>query len=421
MSMKYRVLPLLYSAGPHSVNTLRFGIDFKETIRREALEKAIADGMKRYPYFSVRMERDGEHIVFAHNPLPMVLLEDGGRVCLGSQASNFHLVAFACEDRTLYIDISRFIADETGAMPLVKTVVYAYLLNAYGDQCSVPDIRLPGEPIDPQEYAYPFPPKPLADPHPLPQRALPDTVFVIDRQAYDHDGTYAYLLKVNRCDLTKAADANDATPVSLLSAMMFQAICRLHPQEEKAIVCHVNHSYRETLACPLSHDCLTTALPVVFKPSMAHWSLLRLNTAMRGQLLYAADASMDIQTINAMVLLDAYMDRMPLAVKKQTMRDVVRKAAAKATFQIICPEQTDLGEMAQYIDHIYLLSDERHHDTDLSMQLLMIGDSVSLSLMQPGREDRYVQALMQELQESGIRTTLHAQKRCPLSGSIALP
>ncbi len=73
----YCVIPLIYAANEQFKNTIRFALEFYEEIDPEALQYAVKQVKKRYPYFSVKIEM----ISFrkAYNPVTPAFLP----VCSG--------------------------------------------------------------------------------------------------------------------------------------------------------------------------------------------------------------------------------------------------------------------------------------------------------------------------------------------------
>ena len=59
----YHVIPLIYAASERFKNTIRFAVEFYEKIDPEALNYAVKQVQRRYPYFSVKIEKEGEAFV----------------------------------------------------------------------------------------------------------------------------------------------------------------------------------------------------------------------------------------------------------------------------------------------------------------------------------------------------------------------
>lgn len=69
----YRVIPLIYAASEQFKNTIRFAVEFHEAIDPDALHYAVKQVQRRYPYYSVKIEIEGESFVLAENDLPFVV------------------------------------------------------------------------------------------------------------------------------------------------------------------------------------------------------------------------------------------------------------------------------------------------------------------------------------------------------------
>ena len=302
--MIFQAIPLIYAANEQFKNTIRFAVEFHEEIIPDSLDYAVRQVQKRYPYFSVKVEKDGEGFILAENSLPFVVAADKSPVCLNSPESNMHLLAFAWKERTVWIDISHFICDGNGLAPLVKTLVYYYVENRYGsDGIDTSSIRLVTDNIPEEEYAYPFPDAPIPNDNSLsiPQKMYEPFLFADD--LFDGDGSYAYNLQVPQKALVGYAKSNDGSPVSSVCVMLYKAVMSLHPDMKSDIVFSIPHEYRKVLGRPLSHDCLARILTVKLAAKDRDKSVEFLNTAVRGQVVLGIDESADIDSINGMLQL----------------------------------------------------------------------------------------------------------------------
>lgn len=197
--MKFQVIPLIYSANGQFKNTIRFAVEFHENILPEALVYAVGQVQKRYPYYSVKIEKEAEGFVLAENNQPFIIAAGEKPVCLNSKASNMHLLAFAWKERTVWIDISHFICDGNGLAPLVKTLVYYYVEKRYGVAgIDTSNIRMVTDNIPEEEYAYPFPATPLPNENSLSIAQRTYDPFLFPDELFDGDGSYAYNLQVSQ-------------------------------------------------------------------------------------------------------------------------------------------------------------------------------------------------------------------------------
>ena len=414
--MKYQVIPLIYAASEQFKNTIRFGIEFFDEIESEALRYAVDQVQKRYPYFSVKIEREGEKYVLSENALPFVIHADEDPICLNSPKSNNHLLSISWKDRIVWIDISHFICDGNGLAPLAKSLAFYYVEHRYGTEgIETGDIRLVTDAIEEGEYLYPFPDSPLPDDDGMPANPKEYQPFLFDDTLFDGEGSYSYNLQVKQQDLMKYAKSNDGSPVSFVSVMMYEMLMSIYPEMEKDIVIQIPHEYRKALNRPLSHDCLARVFFIKLAAKDRNKSIEMLNTSVRGQVILGSDISADVAAINGMLQLDAYMQSLPLEGKIAAMRGIVAGTLAKNTFGISYSGNIGWGGLEKYIRdlHVYAGENERHNS--LSVELFTLGDSFTISLMQPGKNPVFVQELLQTFGRYGIECRLMSEGRFQLA------
>lgn len=402
--MSYKVSPLLYGASENLMNTIRFTVELKEKVEETALRNAVETGMKRYPYLAVRLQKEEEAYVLAENDLPFVISQDGHAVCLASEESNWHLVAFSFEDRNLNIDISHFLVDGTGLVPLVKTITYYYLTNVYGEEgIDSSKIRLAGSEIPSEESGYPFPSSPIPmDQKPFPEKPASKNCLELDPDQYDQGGAYAYHIRLKQKDLMKRAKTIEGSPNSYLAANLYKAFCNLYPDLDKDVVCAVSHQFRKALGNPLSHDSLAKVFYFNYTKRMKDWDIDRLNLATRGAVILGCDESSDLKKINEWVQLDTYLAQMPLERKIQTMHGAISKNIVPDTFSISYTGQIDWAGMEQYIEDVHAYAGEKKRTNSISLQIFTIGEYFSITFLQKGKGDYYVNAFVNSLVSQGI-------------------
>lgn len=232
--MRYKVLPLMYSVNENFKNTIRFVLEFVDDIDFASLEHAVSQVKMRYPYFSVRLRKDGEELVLEDNELPFVISRDNRAVCLGSSESNYHVLAFAYDKNVISVDVSHNICDGNGIAPLVKTLSYYYIQRHYGAEGLDKNvIRLVGDEISEEEYAYPFPEKPIpTESISRPQQIETDPL-LFTSDFFSDDGIYAYHLQIPQKELMEKAKPNDGSPVSFICVMFYKAVLNLIPDSGK--------------------------------------------------------------------------------------------------------------------------------------------------------------------------------------------
>ncbi len=414
--MKFQVIPLIYAANEQFKNTIRFAVEFHEDILPEALAYAAGQVQKRYPYYSVKVEKEDEGFILTENRKPFVITAGENPVCLNSTASNMHLLAFAWKERTVWIDISHFICDGNGLAPLVKTLVYYYVERCYGvDGIDTANIRLVTERIPEEEYAYPFPDTPMPNENSLPIPQRTHEPFLFADELFDSDGSYAYNLQVSQKTLMKYAKSNDGSPVSFICVMLYRAMMSLYPDMKSDIVFSIPHEYRKVLGRPLSHDCLARVLTAKLAAKDMDKSVETLNTAVRGQIVLGSDESADIDSINGMLQLNAYMQSLPLEGKKQAMLGLVAGSLAKNTFGVSYTGNISWGGMEKHIKDVHLYAGENNRHQTISVEVFTLGDNFSICVMQPGKNPVFVQELIRCFAICGIECMLVSEERFHLA------
>ncbi len=178
-------------------SSFKLAVTMRDTVNYEVLSRAVETAMLRYPYFSVSPKREGESIVLAFNSRPVPVFDSDYCAVLGSEECNRHLLHFACEKNKIFLNASHYIADGMGIDPLLKMVLYLYVVEIYGKEGLYPErICMPGDPVAEEEYAYPFPSAPFETENEWIERKIPEKVHGLNPDKFDKDGLYAYHLHI---------------------------------------------------------------------------------------------------------------------------------------------------------------------------------------------------------------------------------
>ena len=184
--MNFRPNPLLYGANEDFYSSFKLAITMRDTVKYETLCRAVSSAMKRYPYFSVYPEKCENNIILAYNEKPVPVFNDGRCVILGTEESNGHLLAFGCEGKKIFLHASHYIADGMGIDPLLKTVLYLYVSELYGnDGLNCERINMPDDPVLKEEYEYPFPDTKIDVDDMFPMRKTSDAPYGLDPDKFD--------------------------------------------------------------------------------------------------------------------------------------------------------------------------------------------------------------------------------------------
>ena len=411
--MKFKANPLLYGAHKNFFSTFRLAIRMKETVDYELLSRSVAQVMARYPYFCVFPKREGENIVLRYNARPLPVFSDDRAVTLGGEESRGHLISFGCKDKTIVIDISHYIADGMGIAPLMKSLLYVYVSERYGEEkLDGACIRMPGSEVLDGEYAYPFPDKVIEaeDGYVLPE--VPKETYCLDADAFDKDGLYAYHLRIPQRAMMAKASSSDGSPVSFLSVLLYRAFHRLDQNIDKPVVAHVQHQYRAALHIPMSHHSLVSYIPVVLAPRLNKWDVEKQNTVLRGQVILKGGYEADIAAVNR--LIEAFPSEASFADKVDVMTRYAEESINGKTFGISYVGKMDWCGLERYVDDLHAYIGEKHTKNMLLVEVMTVGEDFSLTFMQSGRGEKYLNAFTQEIRALDIPVSLVGEERYSL-------
>ncbi len=411
--MNFKPNPLLYGANEDFFSTFRLAIRMNSPVDYELLARSVEKAMVRYPYFCVYPEREGETLVLRYNKRPLPVFPDDRTVTLGSEDSRGHLISFGCKDRTIFIDASHYLADGMGVDPLLKSLLYIYVSERYGTEgLEVERIRMPDSLVCEGEFAYPFPDRMIeAEELDILPKA-PEEAYSLDPDAFDKDGLYAYHLHIPQKAMMAKASSSDGSPVSFISVLLYRALHRLDQNIDKPVVAHVQHQYRPTLQTPMSHHSLVNYIPVVLSPRMSGWDVEKQNTVVRGQVILKGGRDADVVAIRH--LIEAFPVDASLADKKEAMARYAEESIHGKTFGISYVGKMDWCGLERYVNDLHAYIGEKHTENMLLIEIMTVGEDFSLTFMQSGRGEKYLNAFLQEIRALDIPVSLVGEEKYAL-------
>ena len=150
-------MPFFYGASEEAPNTALVSVELKDEVRHELLSDVVSRVMVRYPYFMVRPVTRGNEYLLEENPEPVAVVAGTGSVTLGGREANGHLLAFSCVENRICLSFFHGLADGAGIFPLLRSVLYYYCRERYGEKLDAAGIRLIGSPIPDEEREDPYP------------------------------------------------------------------------------------------------------------------------------------------------------------------------------------------------------------------------------------------------------------------------
>ena len=408
--MKFKPNPLLYGANEDFLSTFRLAIRMKDTVDYDILSRSVEKAIVRYPYFCVFPEREDENIVLRYNNQPVPVFRDDRTVTLGSEESRGHLISFGCKNNTIFIDCSHYLADGMGVSPLMMSLLYLYVSERYGaEELKAERIRMSDSPICDGEHIYPFPDRAINNEELRILPKEPDEVYDLDPAVFDEKGLYAYHLHIPQNEMMAKASSSDGSPVSFLSVLLYRALHRLDHNIDKPVVAHVQHQYRAVLRTPMSHHSLVNYISVAMAPRLSKWDVEKQNTVVRGQVILKGDKDSDIASINR--LIEAFPNKSSFDDKKDAMARFAEKSVLGKTFGISYVGKMDWCGLERYVDDLHVYIGEKHTKNMLLIEVMTVGEDFSLTFMQSGKGEKYLNAFLDEIRSLGISVSLVGEER----------
>ena len=415
--MNFKPNPLLYGANEDFFSTFRLAIRMKETVDYGLLSRSIERAMVRYPYFCVCPEREGENLVLRYNNRPLPVFPDDRTVTLGSDDSRGHLISFGCKDKTIFIDASHYLADGMGVDPLMKSLLFLYVSERYGAEgLETERIRMPDSSVCEGECDYPFPERAINTDEPCILQQATEDAYGLDSDAFDKGGLYAYHLHIPQKAMMAKASSSDGSPVSFLSVLLYRALNRLDHNIAKPVVAHVQHQYRPTLHAPMSHHSLVNYIPVALAPRLSRWDVEKQNTVVRGQVILKGGREADVSSVNR--LIEAFPTEASFADKKDAMARYAENSIRGKTFGISYVGKMDWCGLERYVDDLHAYIGEKHTKNMLIIEVMTVGEDFSLTFMQSGRGEKYLNAFIEEIRALDIPVRVVGEERYKLCNTI---
>lgn len=260
--------------------TVRVMLCLKDKVDGQMLDDALKATQQRYPYLCVKLgvvrDADGsEHYVYDDNPQPWVLSEGQQPVCLFSEESNDHLLAFCWWNDCIALDFSHVLIDGDSAYRLLRTLLYEYCLRRYDNQLSREGVWVAGDVIDEAEWTDPATlPRP-AEIRPLPLQERPKAVNLQTAAVCTiAERKEAVQIRIAEDQLMQQVRACGATPATFLSLLLARAISRLHPDctPSAPTVC-LAVNLRKAIGTPLAHHSMVGGLFLPFGKELAGKSI----------------------------------------------------------------------------------------------------------------------------------------------------
>jgi NRPS condensation-like uncharacterized protein len=111
-------------------NIFRVAVRLKEQVNAQKLQEALEQTLPRFPSFNVRMQKGLFWYFFEHNPGKPIVYIEKAPVCrpINLQETNGYLFRVSHYHRRISLEVFHAVADGTGAITFLKSLLYRYLM-----------------------------------------------------------------------------------------------------------------------------------------------------------------------------------------------------------------------------------------------------------------------------------------------------
>ncbi len=374
----------------------------KDNICGRSLKSALNYSLLRYPYLTGRiLEKSGEFYL-VKNPLPFILEETAQLHSLGSAKINYHLIDISYKDKTIYLSYHHGLCDGKGIMPFVKTLIYYYCTQKYNRTFYVPDVRLADEPLLKDETAEPLSEDFELKETQIPQIykdgfALPDSIDSVGQNKF-----YRYEVKIKQENFKKFSKANNATPAIIIALLVSKAIKSIYTDTEKPVVCNLASDLRKGIHMNNTFKNCVGSISLPYPDKFEDLPLKKQAAEYRKMIEeYKKEDNLKSEIKKQAHLYDK-LDELHSLEEKKNMLSFFNNLISN-TFILSYVGQTKLGDCEKYIDSFHTYTSGTN---GLSLQMLAIGEYITINFMQSFETDKYINAFAQTLEEAGFEFTV---------------
>lgn len=397
---------LLYETrknAPSNTN-IRFALEITEDVNGDVLRVAVNEAIKRYPYFSVRVEIEDGAYILVPNALPIVVMETRyPTVPLGSEEVNHHLNYIDYSDDMIYFNVSHSITDAAGYIPFVKSVLYQYLIRVHDEPLSPEGILLPDSEFLPGEFDFPeagsLPESDFSYKREQKMGYFPaeDYIQAMKNPDYRNEGYYCITMKQR--EFMKYIHSNDASPAAILSVLMFKALAPLFPEEADTFSAGIAFNFRKDVDCPRAYHSISTVLHAVYKRSYLDFPVDKLGTITRGMITLQTQPENSVIHMKDVLKFYEAVDALKTVEEKRDfcLKEGLFTKGCKDTYNVSYVGRTDFGSMGKYVRSLNTLA-----YGNLLVEINAIGNMFYITLNQMVKTEKYIRAFLDTLLDTGL-------------------
>ena len=192
------------------------------------------------------------------------------------------MLAFTYRENVFNLHISHIITDGGGVYPFLRTLLYYYLTEKYGENFSADGINLTDDEITSEETGNPYSEQEMKEVKPF---YIPDKgkYFRLSDEKYAKEfSEKVFFIKVKQKDFIRVNKRNDGSPCILGAVLAAKAIWNVHPSIKDNIVCDVSCNLRSSMGNNKNYRLLSSSFPVIYSADIKDRDISSLCTYSRG-------------------------------------------------------------------------------------------------------------------------------------------
>lgn len=395
---------MFYSADDRTRYTITMKIHCIEPVVEECLKQAVIKASERYPYMMVRVKKNFNGLWLEDNKLPFVVKQGHISPPIGSEEANYHLIVFTWEDDCIMIHTFHGLLDGVGLNKIFKTLMFYYAQIRYGVELDPAGINTADEKITEEEYKEPYPRrKPSRKLEPMAK--TPRFVKALKVCTKSTDGSsdqYIYRIKVPKGSLNGVMRGLDVSPAPFLGIVMADAILTIHPDSGRDISVGVPINLRPALNADKYCRNLISILHIVYDGKIRNMPVHNRCTAVRGRIFLQSDRDSVLKELDFQRKVYSLISHVPFyGLKRFISKRAVAFNMNDETFETSYTGKAQFGEMEKYYNGLEVLVDMC--GMNMLVEMFLLGDTYTITIMQRCRDDRYFDAFIKQLKGYGVQ------------------
>lgn len=407
-------LRTIYETTAEDPHTFRLSIKMKDLIDGDILRDVVNSTAGRYPYFLVRMVREGADIFFESNELPLPVINTGDRITLGTEETNYHLLAVCYWQNWLHVDCYHGLTDGGGLHPMIMTLLHMYISAYYGIELDTTGIRLPGSEVPEAEWNDPG--AVILPPHRdgLTSKWSSPAFQIDESRVHLKPESIVTTIGISEKEFIPFSMSNDGSPATIVSLLLARSLDMVHPVEADPVVIAMCVNQRKALGAPLAHQSLVGDVRLVYNDKLKKIPFMHQATCFRGMVALQSDREMVLDEIRdyqelmrELSATDSFEERHKICVRR--MENLSRCVTATVSYI----GKANMGAMENYLQEFDPLPSTAlpSMHTPLTIEMVSMNGLIVLNFIHYFPEMEYFSLFVKQLRENNINYNVLRQEK----------